>query len=153
MKTAPAAIVHALSLALLFAPAARAAGVVDANALVIRAVEHLEKVGEKQAFADFQDRSKPFIEGELYVLVYSLDGVCLAHGQDPKLVGQKRLDVTDPNGRKYIAEMVAAAQTESKGVIDYVFKNPVTGRMQPKVTVWRRPAGKQFVVGVGVYRD
>jgi cytochrome c len=147
-----AALPLVLCLAAPLAAAAAPATVNDARALVARAVQHIAAVGEKQAFADFQDKGKPFLDGDLYVFVYSLDGVCLAHGTDPKLIGQKRLDVTDVDGRKFIAEMVQTAREKGQGFVDYKHKNPKTGALENKVTVFQRPAGKEFVVAVGVYR-
>jgi cytochrome c len=149
----PLAVVLCLTVsALLPAAAARADGIADAKTLLLKASAHLREVGEQQAFADFQDKSKPFIDGDLYVLVYSMEGVCLSHGQDPKLVGKSRLDVTDANGRKYIADIVADAKIKHSGFIDYVFKSPKSGKVEPKVTFWSRPEGKDYFLGVGVYR-
>jgi cytochrome c len=131
---------------------ARAAGIQDARELVARAVKHVNEVGEKQAFADFNDKTKGFVDGDLYVFVYSFDGVCLAHGGDPGMIGARRLEVTDANGRKFIAEMIALAKEKGAGFVDYLHKNPKTGEVLPKVTVFTRPSGKDFVLAAGVYR-
>jgi cytochrome c len=131
---------------------AQAASIQEARELVARAVKHVGEVGDKQAFADFNDKTKAFVNGDLYVFVYSLDGVCLAHGGDPSMIGAHRLDVTDANGRKFIAEMITLAKEKGSGFVDYLHKNPKTGETLPKVTVFTKPAGKEFVVAAGVYR-
>jgi cytochrome c len=99
------------------------------------------------------DKSKGFIDGELYVFVYQLDGVCLAHGLNGSWVGQNRLDWTDPDGRKpnkEMADQVKAGATS--GFVDFKFKNPVSGNVEPKVAVFQRVPGKDFFIGSGVYR-
>jgi hypothetical protein len=141
------------ALACLLAFPSHAANVQDAKALVARGVKHVAEVGQEQAFKDFSDPKGAFVEGELYILVYSFDGVCLAHGSDQKLIGTNRLEVTDASGKKFIAEMVAAAKARPTGFIDYMHKNAKTGQVVPKVTVFTRPEGKPFFVAAGVYRN
>jgi signal transduction histidine kinase len=131
---------------------ARAASIQEARELVARAVRHVAEVGDKQAFADFNDKSGSFVIGDLYIFVYSFDGVCLAHGGDPSMIGAKRLEVADANGRKFIAEMITIAKEKGAGFVDYLHKNPKTGETLPKVTVFTRPTGKDFVLAAGVYR-
>ena len=59
----------------------------DARALVERAAAHIQAVGPAQAYADFNRPGGGFVEGELYVFCDDADGVILAHGDYPKLVG------------------------------------------------------------------
>jgi cytochrome c len=139
-------------LASLAALSASAVQLADAMALLRRAIAHVESVGEKQAFGDFQDKSKKFVEGELYVMGYAMDGTCVTHGADPSLIGKNRLGVADPDGRHYIAELIEEAKTKDTGVIDYKFKNPVSGQVEKKVLFWKRPPGKEWLLGVGVYK-
>ena len=140
------------ALCLAVAAPTQAATIQEARELVARAVKHVNDVGDKQAFADFNDKTKGFVNGDLYVFAYSLDGVCLAHGGDPSVIGANRLGITDANGRTFIAEMIALAKEKGSGFIDYMHKNPKTGEVLPKVTVFTRPSGKEFLVAAGVYR-
>ncbi len=122
----------------------------DAKSLVKRAEALIESVGADAAFKVFNDPLQEFVERDLYIFVYSLDGVVLSHGGNPQLIGQNLLDAKDPSGKAFVAERVDIAKRKSKGWQDYVFRNPETGELEEKKSYISRVG--DLIVGCGVYK-
>src|SRR5256885_14176808 len=60
----------------------------EATAMVQKAVAHIKKVGRDKAFADFSSKKEPWVDRDLYVVVYDLKGRVLAHGANEKMIGK-----------------------------------------------------------------
>ncbi|MBO0759196.1 MAG: histidine kinase, partial [Bradyrhizobiaceae bacterium] len=52
----------------------------EAQALVKKAIAFIKEQGPEKAYAEFTDRGGKFVDRDLYVVVYRLDGKVLAHG-------------------------------------------------------------------------
>jgi len=124
----------------------------DATELVAKAVKYIEANGQEKAFKAFEDKAGGFTNGELYVFVYNTDGVCVSHGANAKLIGKNRLDVEDVNGKKYIQEIVDLAKSKGTGWVDYLFKNPESGKIEPKTTHLQLVKGTNLIVCCGIYK-
>ena len=141
-------------LALLFTAAASVAaaaapeyGTVDeAQALVKKAVAHYEKVGADQALADLSRNPGPFVDRDLYVVVYDMNGKSLAH-INPRMIGKDLMDMRDGDGHYWVKERVEAARTHSSGWQDIKFYNPVTKKAEPKRVYWERHGDLLFSSG------
>src|SRR3954466_14301995 len=81
-------LVCALCAALLAntADAADRANKDEAVAMVKKAVVFIKGSGPAKAYTEFTDRKGQFVDRDLYVVVYRLDGHVLAHGGNAKLV-------------------------------------------------------------------
>jgi cytochrome c len=88
-----------------------------------------------------------FAKGEDYVDVHDVSGVCLAHPISPAKVGLNRLDQSDSAGKFYIKDLVDAAKQKPSGWIEYVMKNPTTGKLQDKTAYWEVHDGLIFKAG------
>src|SRR3979490_2852479 len=64
----------------------------DAVAMVKKAVEFNKRQGPDKAYPEFTNKTGKFIDRDLYVVVYRLDGKVLAHGSNEKFVGKDRSD-------------------------------------------------------------
>ncbi len=51
-----------------------------------------------------------FHDRDLYPFIYNLDGICVAHGARPALVGKNLIDLKDQDGKFLIREMVTTAK-------------------------------------------
>lgn len=145
------ALAFSLGLDVLAAPAKADANEDRAMAMVEQAVQHEKNYGSAKAFADFNDPAGAFVQGEVYVFAFDFAGKCLAHGADPKLIGTNMLDVKDGNGKAMIKEMAELAKTHKNGWVDYLFKNPKSGKVELK-TAYVQKVGDHFI-GSGTYRD
>jgi cytochrome c len=122
----------------------------EAEALVRRAVAHVKDAGGEKAYADFTSSTGGFVDRDLYVVVYGLDGSVLAHGQQAKLVGQNILDMRDPSGKPWIKERVQLAKDNDHFWHDYKFRDPITKKTLDKTSYCERLS--ETVVCAGVYK-
>lgn len=104
----------------------------DATAMVAKAVAFVQAQGPEKAYAEFSNKSGAFVDRDLYVVVYGMDGKVLAHGANAKLVGKDMLDATDVDGKYYVKERLALAAKKADFWQDYKFVNPVTKKIEPK---------------------
>jgi signal transduction histidine kinase len=156
MSNAPVCPVHRAWLAAVvlgtcaMAAPAHARTAEEVKALVARAVQHIHEVGRVQAFADITRPDGGFVDGELHVFCDAADGTVLAHGGNPKLVGKVMADVSDSEGRRPIAEATRIGLTRGEGWEEYLWPNPLTGRIERKSTFVLR-VDEVTVCGSGYY--
>jgi signal transduction histidine kinase len=116
-------------------------------AVVKKAVAYYKANGKDKALAEFNNKDGQFAKGEDYVDVHDINGVCVAHPISPAKVGLNRLDQSDSAGKFYVKELVVAAKQKPSGWIDYVMKNPTTGKLQNKLAYWEVHDGLIFKAG------
>jgi cytochrome c len=116
-------------------------------AVVKKAVEFYKANGKDKALAEFNKKDGLFAKGEDYVDVHDINGVCVAHPISPAKVGLNRLDQSDSAGKFYVRELVDAAKQKPSGWIEYVMKNPTTGRLENKTAYWEAHDGLIFKAG------
>lgn len=124
---------------------------VDAEKMVKRAMDALKKNGKEKTFGEITAPSKTFVDRDLYVVVYDLNGVPLAHGQNTKQVGKNLIDLKDPDGKLFVKERVDLAKAQGKFWQDYKFTDPLTKKVMPKQMYCER--ADDVVVCGGVYKD
>lgn len=139
-----ATVLTALPLAGAFAVAPTKDEVV---AVVKKAVAFYEANGREKALAEFNNKQGQFAKGEDYVDVHDMNGVCVAHPISPAKVGLNRLDQTDSAGKFYVKELVDTAKQKPSGWIEYVMKNPTTGKLENKTAYWEVHEGLIFKAG------
>ena len=104
----------------------------DAEAIVKRAIAHIKKVGVDKAAEDFTNRKGDFVNLDLYMTMYNMQGVVLAHGQNKKSVGKDLMDLKDSDGKEFVKERMSMAKTKSSFWQEYKFTDPVTKKVLPK---------------------
>jgi signal transduction histidine kinase len=103
-----------------FYPSADRNAAVD---LVKKGYTYMKKVGKSLAVQDFSSKTnQQYRYGDLYLVVYDLQGVCIAQGENSELVGQNHWDLKDDDGRYFVREMIQKAKNGG-GWIDYKIKN------------------------------
>lgn len=124
--------------------ASRAAELLDA------AVHYLRHNGPRQAFDAFNDSSSTFHYGAYYVFVVDLQGGMLAHGGGQTgLVGTNSLDLRDAVGKPLIKDLIGVAQQAPSGSIEYHWRNPESGHIEQKTSLYNRV--DNYIVCVGYY--
>jgi len=104
----------------------------DAIAMVKKAVTFIKEKGAEKAYPEFTGKAAGFIDRDLYVVVYQLDGKVLAHGSNAKFVGKDLIDAQDVDGKLYVKERVEMAAKQPSFWQDYKFVNPVSKKVEPK---------------------
>jgi signal transduction histidine kinase len=123
----------------------------EAVAMVKRAVALIKADGKEKAFAAIADPANTaFHDRDLYIYVYDLNGVALAHGNNPKMVGKPLIGLKDNEGKSMIKEMVETAKSKGKGWVDFKWPNPVTKAVESKSGYVERI--DDMLVGSGIYK-
>jgi cytochrome c len=104
----------------------------EAMAMVKKAVVFIKEKGGDKAYPEITNKAGQFVDRDLYVVVYQLDGVVLAHGSNDKFVGKDLSDAQDVDGKLYVKERVELAGKQASFWQDYKFVNPVSKKVEPK---------------------
>jgi cytochrome c len=131
------------------ARAAEVGTIDEARALLDRAVAAIKAEGKDSAFAKFNDQKGTFIDRDLYVFVFKLDGTTLAHGGNPALVGRDVSGLKDVDGKPFMMDMINLAKGAGEGWIDYKWLNATNKKIEAKRSYIIKL--DDFLVGVGVY--
>ncbi len=118
----------------------------EAVALVNKAVE-LFKQDEAKAIAAINNKEPGLSLKDLYVTVTSDEGVTLAHGVKPVLVGKKVLEMKDPDGFEFIKAYLAVKDT---GWIKYKWPDVADNSTVKEKTAYVVRVGKNLI-SVGYY--
>ncbi len=147
--------VIAISMVLAISAAAAVAAeqrvtVKEAEAMVKKGVSYIQANPRAKAMADITDKKGQFVDRELYLTVYKLDGTALAHGANEKFVGKNMIDLRDAEGKEHIRERMELAKTKTNFWHDFKFINPVNKKMEPKSMYCERAA--ELIVCGGIYK-
>jgi cytochrome c len=122
----------------------------EATAMVKKGVAFIKAQGTEKGYAEISNKQGQFIDRDLYLVVYGLDGTVLAHGANDKMVGKNLIDLKDIDGKAFVKERVEMAQTKNSFWQDYKFTDPVTRKIEPKTTYCERLDAS--VVCGGIYK-
>jgi signal transduction histidine kinase len=123
----------------------------EAVAMVKKAVAAIKSEGPDKAYAEISNPTGPFVDRDLYIVVYGLDGMVLAHGADKKRIGANQMNDKDADGKEFVKERIELAKTHDSFWQSYKFMNPVTKKVEPKQMYCERL--EQTVVCGGVYQS
>ena len=104
----------------------------EAVAMVQKAVAAIKFEGAEKAYAEINNPSGRFVDRDLYIVVYGLDGLVLAHGANASRVGTNQIGDKDPDGKAFVKERVEFAKKQPSFWQSYKFMNPVTKTVEPK---------------------
>ena len=126
-----------------------AGGKEQARAMVKKAIEYYKANGKDRAFKEINNHKGMFVKGELYIFVYDLNGVVVAHGFNAKMIGKSLIDAKDPDGKLFVKERVMIAKTKGSGWQNYKFTNPITYKIEMKVAYIEKI--DNYIFGCGTY--
>lgn len=121
-----------------------------AKALVDKAITHYQSAGKDKAFADFMDKGNAeWVNGELYVIVSTMDGIFKVHAINPKLIDNPKLpELKDTNGVFIIQEMIKTGKENPGGAwAKYTWTHPETKKLAPKQTWVKVKDNMLFMAG------
>jgi cytochrome c len=123
----------------------------DAEGMVKKAIAFVKENGKEKGFAEINNQKGRFVKEDVYVTVYDMNGKCLAHGANAKLIGKDLYNMKDPDGMAYVQERIKIAKAKGRGWQDYKFRNPVSKGIEPK-TVYVEKHG-EMIFSAGVYKE
>lgn len=135
------------------ATGAERANAEDAIALVKKAVAYVNASGKEKAFEEFSNPKGRFIDRNLYIFVYDLNGVNLAigNGNAKKMVGKNLIEMRDGNGIYIIKSLIEVANSKGKGWVDYQWPNPVNNQLEAKSSYVEKLG--DIMIGTGIYKE
>jgi cytochrome c len=123
----------------------------DAIAMTERGAALIKAKGKDEMMKRIVARDPEYVQGSLYIDMRDLyTGIVLAHPINPSIVGKDLTDVPDASGKKYRREIINLAQKSGKGWVDYQYKNPTSGKIEPKTTYILRV--DDVVLEAGIYK-
>ena len=122
----------------------------EAEAMVKRGVAFIKATPRDKAMAEITDPKGQFVDRELYLTVYKMDGTAMAHGANAKFVGKNMMELRDGNGKEHIRERMEMAKTKSAFWQDFTFLNPVNKKIEPKQMYCEK--SDELVVCGGIYK-
>jgi len=122
----------------------------EATAMVKKGVAFIKANGKDKGHAEISNKTGAFVDRDLYLVVYGLDGVVRAHGANEKMIGKNLIDLKDVDGKAFVKERVELGQSKGTFWQDYKFTNPVSKKIEPKSMYCERL--DDAVVCGGIYK-
>jgi cytochrome c len=124
----------------------------EATAMVKKGVTAIKGAGadKDSVYKEVNSKNPKWVDRDLYLVVYGLDGTVRAHGANTKLVGENLIDMLDIDGKPYVKERVDMAKSKGTFWQDYKFTNPTTKKIEPKSMYCERL--DDMAVCAGVYK-
>jgi signal transduction histidine kinase len=148
--------VASLVVALVVSTAASAAGkgefatADEAQAMVKKGVSFVKANGNEKSYAEITNKQGRFVDRDLYLVVYGLDGVVRAHGANERMVGKNLIDLKDVDGKEFVRERVELGKSKPNFWQEYKFTDPLTKEVKPKSMYCERL--EDTVVCGGIYK-
>ncbi len=122
----------------------------QAQAMVKKGVAFIKANGKEKGYAEITSKKSQFVDRDLYLVVYRMDGMVLAHGANEKMVGHNLIDLKDVDGKEFVRERVELGKKKTSFWQDYKFTNPVSKKIEPKTMYCERL--DDTVVCGGIYK-
>ncbi|HUU75350.1 MAG TPA: cache domain-containing protein [Methanoregulaceae archaeon] len=105
---------------------------------------------KETAIETFQNKSGPFVEGEIYIYALDFHGNVLALPFQPDLVGTNMLNITDATGQPFTRVEIDVAR-KGGGFVYYLYPNPARNfSIEPKMS-YVQNVDDTYWIGAGTY--
>jgi hypothetical protein len=121
----------------------------EAKAMVKRAVKQYQIEGKEKSFADFNNIKGPYVDRDLFLGVYDMEGTVTAHAYNAlfKWVGSPGIGLKDARGKLFIKSAIDMMRDKKTGWDTYAYLHPVTKKIEDKVVYVERVGNLVFCVG------
>ena len=114
------------------------------------AVVFARQTERETAIETFQNKSGPFVEGNLYIYALDYQGNVLALPFQPERVGTSMLDVKDATGQPFTRVEIEIAR-KGGGFVYYLYPNPAKNfTVEPKMS-YVQNVDDTYWIGAGTY--
>lgn len=115
--------------------------------LVRRGYDSMKRQGKSVTVREINEtRTDSFRFGDLFLYIYDMNGVCVAHGARPDFVGLNQSNAQDEDGRYYIREIIEKARNGG-GWINFRMNNAVQVAYVEQVDI----GSGRFVIGTALF--
>ena len=123
----------------------------EVAALTRKAAAIVETQGVEAAREMF-NKDGEFKFGEIYVNLIDFKGTWLIYPPRPASVGLNVINLKDADGKSLIQDIVKVARENGEGWTEYRWINPVSNKVEPKLTYVKRIADKDIAASIGIYK-
>jgi signal transduction histidine kinase len=123
----------------------------EVTALTIQAAALISSKGLDDARTTFH-QDGAFKHGEIYVNVINTDGKWLVYPPRPAGEGASVINVKDADGKFLVQEIIKLAKDPGEGWVEYRWLNPVSNKIEPKVSFVKRVPQTDLVAYIGIYK-
>ncbi|MHB8120287.1 MAG: cache domain-containing protein [Methanothrix sp.] len=102
------------------------------------------------ALHEFNDSEGNFSSGNRYIFAFDFQGNLLANPVRPELIGQNRLNQTDPNGVAFVQDMTGLARGGS-GSTYYIYPDPAENMTENLKMSYVTKIDDSWWLGSGIY--
>lgn len=120
----------------------------EATAMVKKGVTFIKANGKDKGHAEISNKKGQFVDRDLYLVVYALDGTVRAHGANENMIGKNLMDLRDADGKAFVKERIELTKTKGTFWHDYKFTNPVSQKIEPKSMYCERLDDAAICAGV-----
>jgi hypothetical protein len=114
------------------------------------AYAYAKEHGKEAALREFNTVNGSFIEGDLYVFAYNMNGTVIALPYQQGLLGTDRAGISDSNGVAFIDRMIEVAR-DGGGSLYYIYPNPEDNFREEFKYSSVMPVDNEWFVGAGIY--
>lgn len=122
----------------------------QAKDMVKKAVQFAKANGKDALLKEVSNSKGKFVDRDLYISVYDSNGIVLAHGVNPKLIGKDVSTLNDVDGKFFMKDILSQAKANGKGSTDYKWPHPETKEYQAKTAYYETVDG--MVLSCGYYK-
>ena len=122
-----------------------------AKALALKAAALVKEQGADAVKPIFHAQGE-WRHDDIYVSVMDLTGTWLVYPVKPEGEGKSVINVKDADGKMLVQELVNTAKDKGEGWVEYRWLNPISNKIEPKVTYVKHVPEKNLMVYVGVYK-
>lgn len=122
----------------------------EAKEMVKKAVAFLKKSDKDSLLKEVSNPKGKFVDRDLYISVYDTNGIVLAHGVNPKIIGKDVSSLNDVDGKFFMKEILSQAKANGKGTTDYKWPHPETKVYQAKSAYYELVDG--MIISCGYYK-
>jgi len=142
----------ALALGLCWSSLALAATPQEVVDLAKSASKFYQEKGQEAAIAAVGDKNGPFVKGELYIFMGSMDKMELvAHPMSPQLLAKDLTPLKDVKGKLFFVEFRNIARDKGAGWTEYWWPKPGEKEASPKASYILKSIDGKFYFGCGAY--
>ena len=124
----------------------------ELKSFVENAYVYATKVGMTEALAAYNKQTGDFIDGELYIYAYDMNGTVLALPYQPDLIGENRWYLQDTTGIKHMQRTVARANLGG-GFVLYLYENPANNFVREMKLAYVMAIDDTWFIGSGIYLE
>lgn len=84
----------------------------EATAMVKKGIAFIKANGKDKGMAEISNKTGQFVDRDLYLVVYALDGTVRAHGANEKMIGKNLIDLKDIDGKEFVKDPRRARQEQ-----------------------------------------